>query len=275
LTFSQKEKIFDHLNWNELPENRRYIYDITSSNCATKLRDVIVKSLGNEILLDSLSKDSYRSLLTPYLSERPWIKLLSDFALGPLADKKLTSTERMFLPFTLREELESAQIIHKKNPVNLIQESHHFKEKESPNISSIAKPQSLLIPFGLALVMLSIWDFQRRKILFWCDQIILLITGFTSALLMALWLGFGHKLMAWNLNLLWLLPTNLIVIFLPVHSVFRARSNMANSILIVCLLISWPILPQVLSPIFIPIMIGLLSRHVVFFILNQSANNSI
>src|SRR5260221_14161983 len=60
LTPGQKQKIFDYLEWNALPENKVYNYDYFYNNCSSKIRDVFADVLKDEILFDgSFIKTDY------------------------------------------------------------------------------------------------------------------------------------------------------------------------------------------------------------------------
>ena len=75
LNSQQKQKIFDFLSWNALPENRLYLYDYFYDNCATRPRDVLIKVLGEDIVFDETSEKksiTIRELTDIYLKQQPW-----------------------------------------------------------------------------------------------------------------------------------------------------------------------------------------------------------
>lgn len=53
LTTFQRDKIFNFLMWNAQPENRTYRYDYYHDNCATRIRDILIKQLGEDLTVDS------------------------------------------------------------------------------------------------------------------------------------------------------------------------------------------------------------------------------
>ena len=74
LTPEQKQKVFDFLQWNALPENKSYRYDYFYDNCATRVRDVFNKTLKGEVRFDSTYiKTDYtiRNLTDLYLQQQP------------------------------------------------------------------------------------------------------------------------------------------------------------------------------------------------------------
>jgi hypothetical protein len=97
----EKQKLFDFLQWNALPENRDYLYDYFYNNCATKIPEVILKVFGDAVVFDGsyVTTDySFRELTDFYLQEQPWGDLGIDIGLGLPTDKKATPYEYMFLP---------------------------------------------------------------------------------------------------------------------------------------------------------------------------------
>src|ERR1041385_449800 len=75
LNAEQKQKVFDYLYWNSMPENQYYLYDYFYNNCATKLRDVIKITLKDQVQFDStFIKTDYtiRQLTDLYLKHQPW-----------------------------------------------------------------------------------------------------------------------------------------------------------------------------------------------------------
>src|SRR5690606_14945753 len=52
LTPDQKQKLFDYLQWNAMPENSFYRYDYFYNNCATKMRDVVKYVLQDSVRFD-------------------------------------------------------------------------------------------------------------------------------------------------------------------------------------------------------------------------------
>ena len=49
LTNKEKQKLFNYLENNYKPENRRYLYDFFYDNCATRIRDVTKIATENKI----------------------------------------------------------------------------------------------------------------------------------------------------------------------------------------------------------------------------------
>src|SRR5690606_31295578 len=131
LTTAQKQKIFDYLQWNALPENVVYRYDYFYNNCATKMPDVILKTLGDEVKFDgSHIKTDYsiRDLTDIYLDKQPWGDLGIDICLGLLMDKKAAPFEYMFLPDYVEAGFDNAVVKHGETFVDLVKEKRIIYE---------------------------------------------------------------------------------------------------------------------------------------------------
>ena len=79
LSVEDKQKIFAFLYNNALPENREYYYEFFWDNCATRIRDVFEKILGNRIQYDTdkahfEKNKTMHDMLRVYVWKRPWAR---------------------------------------------------------------------------------------------------------------------------------------------------------------------------------------------------------
>lgn len=258
LTPEQKQKVFDFLQWNALPENENYRYDYFYNNCATKMRDVIVEVLGDAVHFDGayIQTDySIRELTDLYLGQQPWGDLGIDICLGLPMDKTASPYEYMFLPDYVESGFDHATIDHYGETVKLVKEKKIIytpREQEAPK----GLPHPLLVFSVLALVGfgISFLDLKRRKLSIWFDATLFGVTGAIGLLLFMLWFFTDHQAAARNLNILWALPTHLVAVLAFIKNP-RWLKNYFGAVLIVyvLLLLSWPLLPQQLHYALIPI----------------------
>ena len=115
LSQEQKQKVFDYLQNNAKPENADYYYDYFYDNCATKIGDVFVESLGSDFRYDENYIEepglTIRTLTDRLIAEEhPWGKLGIDLCLGAPMDKSLSNLEYMFLPEYVLEAFQAAEI---------------------------------------------------------------------------------------------------------------------------------------------------------------------
>ena len=101
LSYSEKQELFTFLNNNLKPENKYYKYDFFYDNCATKIRDVLVNVLGDDIIYtaDFTSEDkTFRELIQQNVHWNTWGSVGMDVAIGAVTDKKATTWQYQFLP---------------------------------------------------------------------------------------------------------------------------------------------------------------------------------
>lgn len=265
LTPDQKQKLFDFLQWNALPENEKYRYDYFYDNCATKIRDVVVKVLGDSVRFDGsyiTTSYSIRDLTDIYLTQQPWGDLGIDICLGLPMDKIATPYEYMFLPDYIESGFDHAFIKRDGKEIPIVKEKIMVYETRAEDpMERLPHP---LYPFSaLALISLFLaWkDIKRRKLSNWFDTLIFGVVGLIGLILFLLWTATDHAAAAKNFNLLWALPTHVVVASL----LFKDRSwikkyFLGTLIILIATLAAWGILPQALNTSLIPVVIALAIR---------------
>jgi hypothetical protein len=261
LTTEQNQKLFDYLQWNALPENQFYLYDYFYDNCATKLPDVVSKVFGEAVIFDGSyinTNYSIRELTDLYLKHQPWGDLGIDLGLGLPVDKEATPYEYMFLPDYVESGFDHATI----NGQPLVKEKRIiYSVIEEETEFNFFQPLIVFMLFAFLTVVITINDDKRKKITRWFDIILFGSVGLIGLLLLLLWLATDHKATAYNLNLLWALPTHLIA----AYGLFKKRNwfqyyfNFVLGINLI-LLITWAWLPQMLHYSLAPIVAALALR---------------
>lgn len=261
LSTQQKQRLYEFLEWNALPENRSYPYDYFYDNCATKIRDVAVKVFGDSVKFDGsfiTTKFSIRELTDLYLKHQPWGDLGIDICLGLPMDKKASPYEYMFLPDYIEYSFDHATI----NNTPIVKEKISVYESQREEYSkSLLHPLSVFGLVALVTLFLSVWDLKRKKLSTWFDTALFGTTGLVGILLLLLWIATDHKAAANNFNLLWALPTHLFAVI----SFIKKPAWLKRYFLIVFLicaltLIFWFILPQKLNYTLIPFVMALCIR---------------
>jgi len=208
LNDQQKERFWMFLSRMLEPENRDYRYRFIFDNCATRPRDLLEMTLGEELFYpeDKIFSGTYRDMLHSYQSESLWYNLLIDIVLGSRIDKKPTMTEQMFLPNYLRRYWELSYVSDNGEIHPLMGAPVVLSEK-----MSLSKTPILLSPefiFIFIFFILLLLDFLKtgRRFLRIFDGIFFGILLFFSFLIIFLW-GFSEHQEAYdNYNLLWLTP---------------------------------------------------------------------
>lgn len=260
---SQKQKLFEYLLWNVQPENRSYRYDYFYDNCATRIRDVMVKVFGDSVKFD----DSYittdytiRDLTEIYLKHQPWGDLGIDICLGLPMDKKASPYEYMFLPDYIESSFDHASI----NDSPIVKEKISvFESRDEDHPRSLFHPLNVFILLAIISILISIWDFKRKNLSTWFDATLFGITGVIGLLLLLLWIATDHQAAANNFNLLWALPTHMVaVIAFYKNPKWLKGYFLATAAIAALTLALWAILPQNLNYLLIPFVITLMIRAI-------------
>ncbi|MEK6783008.1 MAG: DUF4105 domain-containing protein [Bacteroidota bacterium] len=267
LTHEQKQKLFDFLEWNALPENQYYRYDYFYDNCATKIRDVVQQVFGDSVKFDDSyiqTNYSIRDLCELYLKHQPWGDLGIDICLGLPMDKKASPFEYMFLPDYIESSFGHATIINSGAPTPLVKANVITYQAQPEEITmSLFHPW---IIFGLLFIAgggLTYHDFRTKKLSKWFDTILFGAVGCVGLLLLLLWIATDHKAAAANFNLLWAVPTHLILLIWfwigKKPNWFTGYFKLIG-LLQIALVVVWFVLPQQLNVFLIPLVLLLAIR---------------
>ncbi|HNP17923.1 MAG TPA: DUF4105 domain-containing protein [Fulvivirga sp.] len=262
LNQGQKQKLFEFLQWNMLPENQYYRYDYFYDNCATRVRDALISTFGDSIHFDgSYIKTDYtiRDLTEIYLQDQRWGDLGIDICLGLPMDKKATPFMYMFLPDYIESGFNHATLANDSTTVPLVKNTIiTYESKPEANSDSLPSPLktfSVLLLLGIVLTFIG-WKKKKAFMLF--DIILFTLIGLIGWLLFLLWVATDHHAAANNMNLLWALPFHfpaaLLLLKKSYHHWLR-KYFMAIAVLSGLLLIFWGILPQQLNYSLIPIVL--------------------
>jgi Domain of unknown function (DUF4105) len=265
LTARQKQKVYDFLQWNALPENQYYRYDYFYDNCASRIRDVFVNVLKDSVAFDGSyihTEYTIRDLTDLYLGHQPWGDLGIDICLGLPMDKVVSPYEYMFLPDYIESGFDHAYIYHGRERLPLVARTINVYESRDEDPPK-GLPHPLLV-FGLLailVVVLSIYDIGRKKLSTWFDALLFGLAGMIGLLLICLWFFTDHKAAAKNFNLLWALPTHLFAVVTIGRTQNWTRLYfLITAIISILLLFFWQILPQALNYSLIPVVIALGTR---------------
>jgi hypothetical protein len=263
LNFSPLEKInIQHaLNENLKEENKFYQYDFFFDNCTTRLRDLVVKSKHPTPILPAVRPANmrFREAIHEYLDkgQQYWSKLGIDILLGAQTDRIMTAAEQEFLPDNLMMALDSARntplVVSSQNlyPVNP-------GEGNAGWFTPVVFFTSLLILFVAAH-----FAFRRSRPLFIdsLDGLLFFVTGLLGVLLVFMWTATDHSMTKNNYNLLWALPTHLIVSFFVSSKKGWVKKYFGFTALAgILLLVCWFFLPQQMNNALIPFVLLLVSR---------------
>jgi hypothetical protein len=209
-----EKNIFAFLQNNALEENRYYKYDFFYDNCATRIRDVFPRALGKSFVfgktIASKERLSYRNIINQYYYYKHWERFGINILLGSRIDSVMDNEDIMFLPDFLRDGIGNATVNGRTmstKPVLIVPGSERpRKGVDWPFVSfSIVAVLTIL---GILLPGLN----PVGKVM---SFLLLIVTGLLGILMLVMWLATDHQGCQNNFNILWALPTNVILAFAP------------------------------------------------------------
>ena len=249
--------VFQFLMNNARPENRNYRYHFFLDNCATRIRDLLLKTYQITALAKPQETLTYRDLIHRYLKQHPWSRFGIDIALGLPTDKKTDALEQMFLPDYMFDSF--AKLLYHGRPI--VKETNTIFVPDRPAIQPPGPVTPFVVcclVFALAIVFLFI---QKGSKVF--DFTLFFVVGCVGLLVTFLWFFTDHTNTQNNLNIIWALPTHVVMtffLFCKQRSNFTRYYFLATAIIAMLLVVSWVFLPQRLNPSLIPLVLTVALR---------------
>ena len=250
LSNDEQKKVFDFLLNNSKVENRNYRYDFLYDNCATRILTVFEKTLSPNIQFDFSTfteRKSFRDLINDYSMSKPWEQFGMGILIGLPVDKITTPRQKCFLPDYISRAfahatMRSTPLCQPIQKILSIEALHHPK-----TLDQIITPN---IAFGILLLLilaLSLWELKRKVHYYAIDYILFFIAGLLGTLFFILSSFTEHTTTAWNLNILWALPTHLLAaITLPFakNKKWLKYYFLLSAFLACSMVMGWKLLPQ-------------------------------
>jgi hypothetical protein len=262
----QTLKLTNLLIKNYQPENRSYRYKFFTDNCSTRVRDIIVKSSGDSLLLSKPNIGvgcTFRKLFTGHLTTMPWGRFGTELLLGKMTDD-VAGYDALFLPDNLKESIGQANLNNNalvEKEVNLFTAIPENKKTFwfTPLVMSI-----IIIVLTLLIELKSNWS----KVF---DKIFFMVFGILGLFIAVVCHYSEHAELNNNYVILLLLPTHLIFAFLNLK--FRKIYSFSAFIITLIALLLLPFVHQVTNIAILIISIAIETRLFFnFIILNRSFN---
>lgn len=206
LNDAQKEQLWMLISYYLEPENRDYYYKFIQDNCATRPRDLLEATLGDELLYpDVVPPLTFRDILHQYQRVNLWYNLLIDIILGSPIDKTADFRQQMFIPEYLENNLSRA-LVSDVVTHPLLGEPEVVVEKVPLRKTPVAlAPEIFFLLLFFVVLML---DYLKRGRRFLKVVDILLFGAITlfGMLIILLWGFTDHQEAHNNFNILWLNP---------------------------------------------------------------------
>lgn len=232
LTPSEKQRLWDALRENALPQNRTYRYNFFYNNCTTKARDIIASCIDGQIRYEEHPDDgkhSFRQIIHSCNEGHPWAAVGNDLCLGVAADMNTTIGERQFLPANTMNDFGKAQIYANGTYRPLVKTTRtavpagiQVTEKEFP-----LSPTECAVAFLIVNLLIFLYERRRKKTLLWWDIILMLADGLAGIVILALFFS-EHPTTSTNLQIFLFNPIPIIYIY----GVYKGKKNYWNILLI-------------------------------------------
>lgn len=210
LMLSQQEvcNLFLMLEFNYQPDYRWYRYDFFRDNCATRIRDMICKSLDHREIAyrtDDRTGKSYREIVyTTNEKTKLWWRLAIDIALGARCDRDCSTWERAFLPMEMMRQFDTLKT--KGSGERIAAPAVKLLEDRREPLRMSVSPTITFWLIFFAVAVLSIAGRKKGWTLGWLDIPLFLVPAMLSLVAMFLWFCSAHWCAKWNLNLMWASP---------------------------------------------------------------------
>lgn len=222
--------IFDNLR----EENRYYKYDFLFDNCATRPRDVFKEAFGPTfrygLAITAKEQTTFRDEINRHLRHVPWERFGINLLLGTAVDKAMKNEDAMFLPAYLRDGMASATVAGQR----IAAKTEQILPPAPPMPKPSEAPFFVMLAFS-AIVIVGSAVPGIKPLAVWAGYLMLIVTGLLGCLMLFMWLGTDHQSCRNNFNVLWALPTNLIIPFVKREK--RGRYALVAIVLIVVALV--------------------------------------
>lgn len=206
------QAIFSFLENNIKEENKYYHYDFLFDNCSTRLRDIFEKTLGSNFHWGKAmanKKLSFRDQINFNLKNNHWARTGINLLLGSKVDQIMTNESAMFLPAYLMNAMRDARFNNKK----LVSQTIEILPNKVSNEIPRNDVKYYLWLFFILSFLMSFFVKLKSKLIY-LDIVVFFIMGLLGCLMLFMWFGTNHQSCAMNRNLVWALPTHLILAFL-------------------------------------------------------------
>lgn len=272
LSPEEKQRLFDALIINALPENRGYRYNYFYDNCATRPRDMVEKYTDGIIqYLSTTSNQSYRDLVHECVDGYPWTKFGIDLLIGSSADSIIDVRGKMFIPDYLMSSFDGATIqkgdtlsipLVKNKEILLSVDTEINKRGEGVMFPPFLTAFVLFL-LTMAISLVQIVKLNRTQFVRLYDTILFSIAGMAGIILLVLMFFSEHPATNPNWNFIWLNPFALIAAsFFWMKSANKAVYfyHFINFVLLTLFLLLWWLIPQQLPLATIPFSMSLWFR---------------
>lgn len=217
LSPNDKMAILSAIYKNAEPQNRVYRYNYFYDNCTTRARDILLNNLQDEsVKLPACPvPTTYRKMIHQWTAQHRWARFGNDLLLGVLSDKVVDDRATQFLPDSLMKRFSKATIINKfSSRSESLVDSTYFLISPSLQVTSdiwqAVTPRLVFCILALIILLITYFEFKRKRILPGLDAALLLATGICGIIITAMIFS-EHPTVNINLQILLLNPVSLLM----------------------------------------------------------------
>lgn len=281
LTREEANTLFNLLMVNARHENCVYRYNFLTSNCTTRVRDMVeeaIRECNGEVVYKEGEKKSYRECLHEFTNGSPWCEVGNDLLLGAAVDTLLDDRSMQFLPEHLQNYFQTASV-YRKSPEGRDLGSLPLVAGEAEVLlpaKDVQHPKSFpfsplvcsLMFLALMLLVFCIEYFVRHQ--FWLVDVLLMPgSGVAGLLVLFMFLCSEHPSLNTNWQVWVFNPLPLFCMPWVFYSALKHNHCLYHYFYAtaMCLfLIVSPWIPQSFSIMTIPVVVGLASRSVSYIV---------
>jgi hypothetical protein len=192
---------------NAKKENKYFQYDFFYDNCATRVRDIVLKAFPeiqqNEKTFSN--RPRFRHDIDVYLADQYWADFGIDLVLGKPCDKIPEAGQTSFLPDSLQSNMmawtiNGNKILARSNEILPVDDSLFEKETKS------AKPIFYVTLSAILFAAFSAYLMWRKRGWNLSERIFLGFFALLGLVLLVMWFLTDHTTTKWNFNILWANP---------------------------------------------------------------------
>lgn len=212
----EKRKIMELVLENLKPENISYRYDFFYDDCSTRIRDLIEKALGDNLIYPEpeASLPTFRQLIAEFQRPYKWLQFGVDLLIGSTAEREAGLREQMFLPDYLMTGLTSAQIKRNGETIPLLNRAEMLLDFD-PVLADNSYITSPFFVFSMLLILVAFLTFKLKSPS--SNNLLDFIIFFIFSVLAVLMIFFNfftdHEQLRQNYNILWLNPFIIVLFF--------------------------------------------------------------
>lgn len=238
LTQEARQQLWGLLLENLKPENRAYAYDFVRDNCSTRILDLLIAVDAIELPEPATdSEPTYRQVVDSYLHQVGWVDLGIGLAFGYPMDRDISPEDKAFLPLDFMHFLDAAGSTE-SGP--LVSEKRTLLDIPwVPAPPRFDRVQWLFWVIAILILVFTARSIRSNKLSGpqSIDRAFLTVFGLAGVLLFAMWMGTLHWVTGWNADLLWALPTHLVMAIWWKRASWLGTYFRASSILMIVTLV--------------------------------------